>query len=136
MVLKSTWRHCFVTLALQAMHTAPKMTGFLVRKTSTLKEYLGLQPLPWQRTTAQLNPPHIFILKKFQFSQSFFKYNLTCISMETGYSCRARWRIAVAAHILCVLIGQFQPFRTSITTLSEPYCVAVPTLKSALLFPA
>ncbi len=26
------------------MHTAPDMTGFLVRKTSTLKEYLSLSP--------------------------------------------------------------------------------------------
>ncbi len=48
--------------ALQAMRTAPDMTGFLLRKTSTLKEYLSLLPLPWQPSTAQLNPPHIFIL--------------------------------------------------------------------------
>ncbi len=48
-------------LALQAMHTAQDMTDFLVLKTSTLKEYLSLLPLPWQPTTAQLNPQHIFI---------------------------------------------------------------------------
>ncbi len=37
-----------LTLALQAMRTAPDMTDFLLRKTSTLKEYLSLLPLPWQ----------------------------------------------------------------------------------------
>ncbi len=50
-----------LTLALQVMHTALNMTYFLVCKTSTLKEYLSLLPLPWQPTKAQLNPPHIFI---------------------------------------------------------------------------
>ncbi len=38
----------YLTLVLQAMRTAPDMTGFLLRKTSTLKEYLSLLPLPWQ----------------------------------------------------------------------------------------
>ncbi len=51
-----------LTLALQAMSTAPDMTDFLLRKTSTLKEYLILLSLPWQPTTVQLNPQHIFIL--------------------------------------------------------------------------
>ncbi len=51
-----------LTLVLQAMRTAPDMTDFLLRKTSTLKEYLSLLPLPWQPSTAQLNLPHIFIL--------------------------------------------------------------------------
>ncbi len=89
---------------LQAMHTAPEMTDFLVCKTSTLKEYLSLLPLPWQPTTcaaAQLNPPHIFI-----FSYIFFYPVLTCISMESGRSSRARWGIAAAAHNIRVLIGQ------------------------------
>ncbi len=36
----------YLTLALQAMHTALHMTGFLLSKTSTLKEYLSLLPLP------------------------------------------------------------------------------------------
>ncbi len=90
------------------MHTAPDMTDFLVRKTSTLKEYRSLLPLPWQPTTAQLNPLHIFILsyiEKVLIQSIFFYPVLTCISMETGCSCRARWRIAAVAHNLCILIG-------------------------------
>ncbi len=35
----------YLTQALQAMHTAPDIT-YLVCKTSTLKEYLSLLPLP------------------------------------------------------------------------------------------
>ncbi len=57
------------------MHTAPDMTGFLVRKTSTLKEYRSLLPLPWQPTTAQLNPPHIFMfsyIEKVSIQSNFF----------------------------------------------------------------
>ncbi len=81
------------------MHTALDMTGFLVRKTSTLKEYLSLLPLQWQPTTAQLNPPHIFIFSYIETVsiQSIFFYTiLTWISMETNRSCRARWQIAAA----------------------------------------
>ncbi len=79
-----------LTLALQAMHTAPDVTAFLVRKTSTLKEYISLLPLLWQPTTAQLNPPHIFIISYIEkvSIQSTFSPVLTCISMETGRSCR------------------------------------------------
>ncbi len=91
------------------MHTAPDMTGFLVRKTSTLKEYLSLLLLLWQPTTAQLNPPHIFrfsYIEKVSIQSIFFYPVLTCFSMETGRSCRARWQIAVAAHNIRVLIGQ------------------------------
>ncbi len=90
------------------MRTAPDMTDFLLRKTSTLKEYLSLLSLPWQPSTAQLNPPHIFILsyiEKVLIQSIFFYPVLTWISMETGRSCRERWRIAAAAHNLCFLIG-------------------------------
>ncbi len=44
-------------------------------------------------------------LEKFQFSRSFLPV-LTCISMETCCRCRARWRVAAAAHNIRVLIGQ------------------------------
>ncbi len=55
------------------MHTASDMTGFLVRKTSTLKEFCSLLPLPWQPTTAQLNPPQIFIFSYIEkVSKSYF----------------------------------------------------------------
>ncbi len=88
----------YLTSALQAMQTAPDHDRFSVRKTSTLKEYLSLLPLPWQPTTAQLNPPHIFIFKFYPV--------LTCISMETCRSSRARWRIARRCIISAFLIGQ------------------------------
>ncbi len=91
------------------MHTAPDMTDFLVCKTSNLKKFLILLPLPWQPTTAQLNPLHIFIfsyIEKVSIQSIFFYPVLTCISMETGRSCRARWRIAAPAHNIRVLIGQ------------------------------
>ncbi len=57
------------------MYTVPDMTDFLVRKTSTLKEFLSLLPLLWQPTTAQLNPPHIFIfsyIEKVSIQSIFF----------------------------------------------------------------
>ncbi len=91
------------------MHTAPDMTDFLVRKTSNLKKFLSLLPLLWQPTTAQLNPLHIFIfsyIEKVSIQSIFFYPILTCISMETGRSCWARWRIAAPAHNIRVLIGQ------------------------------
>ncbi len=49
-----------LTLTLQAMPTAPDKTYGTQNK--YLKEYLSLLPLPWQPTSAQLNPPHILIL--------------------------------------------------------------------------
>ncbi len=57
------------------MHTVPDMTDFLLLKTSTLKDYLSLLPLPWQPSTAQLNPPHIFIssyIEKVLIQSIFF----------------------------------------------------------------
>ncbi len=103
------------------MHTAPDMTDFLVCKTSILKEYLSLLPLLWQPTTAQLNPPHIFIfsyIEKVSIQSIFFFPVLTCISMETGLSCRARWQIATAAHNICVLIGQIACKLSSLRTVN------------------
>ncbi len=84
------------------------MIDFLLSKTSTLKEYLSLLPLPWQPTTAQLNSPHIFIFSYIDNFNSVCLFHpvLTWISMEIGRSCRARWWIAVAAHNIRVLIGQ------------------------------
>ncbi len=38
--------------------------------------------------------------------------------METGRSCRARWRIAAAAHNLCVLIGQIACQSSSLRTVN------------------
>ncbi len=46
------------------------MTGFR-KKTSTLKEYLSLLSLPWQPTTAQLNPLHIFIFSYIEKVSTF-----------------------------------------------------------------
>ncbi len=112
----------YLTLVLPAMHTVPNTTGFLGHKTSTLKEYLSLLPLPWQPTTAQLNPPHIFIfsyIEKVSIQSIFFYPVLTCISMETGRSCQARWRIAAAAHNLCVLIGQITCQSSSLRTVNS-----------------
>ncbi len=96
------------------MHTAPGITDFLVRKTSTLMEYLRLFLLPWQLTTAQLFF-YLVILKCFNSVDLFYPV-LTCISMETGRCCRARWRIAAAAHNLCVLIGQIACQSSSLQT--------------------
>ncbi len=42
--------------------------------------------------------------------------------METGRSCRARWRIAVAAHNLCVLIGQIACQSSSLLTVNWAVC--------------
>ncbi|MGL4485161.1 MAG: hypothetical protein ACRCUS_09440, partial [Anaerovoracaceae bacterium] len=60
---------------------------------------------------------YLVILKKFQFSHLFYPV-LTCISMETGRSCRARWRIAAAAHNLCILIGQIACQSSSLRTVN------------------
>ncbi len=62
------------------MYTVPDMTDFLIRKTSTLKEFLSLLPLLWQPTTAQLNPQHIFIfsyIEKVSIQSIFFYPVLT-----------------------------------------------------------
>ncbi len=88
--------------------------------TNTLKEYLSLLPLPWQPTTAQSNPAHMFIfsyIEKVSIQSIFFYPVLTCISMETCRSFRARWRIAAAAHNLCVLIGQIACQSNSLRTV-------------------
>ncbi len=87
-----------------AMHTALDLTDFLVRKTSTLRNTLAYYRYR-AATTAHLTLCtylHLVILKKFQFS--LFYPVLTCISMETGRRCPARWRIAAAAHNIHVLI--------------------------------
>ncbi len=107
------------------MYTALDMTDFLVRKTSTLKEYLNLLPLPWQPKTAQLNPPQIFIFSYIKkviklYSVNLFYPVLTCISMETGCSCRARCRITVVVHNLCVLIGQIACQSSSLGIVNWP----------------
>ncbi len=86
-----------------------------------LKEYLSLLPLLWQPTTAQLNPPHIFIfsyIEKVSIQSIFFSPVLTCISMETGLSCRARWQIATAAHNIRVLIGKIACKLSSLRTVN------------------
>ncbi len=103
------------------MPCMPDMTGFLVRKTSTLKECLSLSSLLWQPTTAQRNPLHIFI---FSYIESFnsvdiFYPVLIFISMETGRSFRARWRIEAAAYNLCVLIGQITCQSSSLRTVNS-----------------
>ncbi len=96
------------------------MPDVLVLKTSTLKEYLSLLPLPWQPTTAQLNPLHIFIftyIEKVSIQLIFYPV-LTWISMETGRSCQARWRIAVTAHNIRVLIGLISCQSSSLRTVN------------------
>ncbi len=58
------------------MHTAPDMTDYLVRKTSTLSCAVVGCYSNGNKLRYSFNPPHIqylylVILKKFQFSQSF-----------------------------------------------------------------
>ncbi len=65
---------------------------------------------------------YLVILKKFQFS--LFYPVFTCASMETGHSCRARWRIAAAAHNLCILIGQIACQSSSLRMVNCPFIAA------------
>ncbi len=82
------------------MHTVPDMTGFLVRKTSTLTNslayccYCGSQ----QQHILTICTFFIFRYMKSLNSVDLFYPDLTLISIETG--CQARWRIAVATHVL------------------------------------
>ncbi len=65
--------------------------------------------------------PSIFIfsyIEKKIHSVDIFYPVLTCNSMETCCSCQARWRIAAAAHNLCVLISQIACQSSSLRTVN------------------
>ncbi len=77
---------CFNILVFKLKHRKPCMTDLLVCKTSTLKEYLSLLPLLWQPTTAQLNPPHIFI---FSYIENVSIQSIFFTPFQHGF----QWRL-------------------------------------------
>ncbi len=84
--------------------------------------------VPWE-----LNPQPFALLtqcvsskepkQKLNSFNSFYLFYpvLTWISVETGCSCRARWRIAAAAHTICVLIGQISCQSSSLWMVNCAY---------------